>query len=478
VLAARAYARAEVEGVVALDQVGRTARVQYDVTPGARHRFGRVRVEGQGDDIEASAIIDVAAIREGQPYDQEVIADAEGAVYALGVFSSVRIEPEFREGSDVADLVIKVRRGRTQRFRLGVGMLSGTLQHAGSGETFDVPQWDVHLLAGYDHENFLGGMRKLRIEERPRLIMLDEFPGVPSDGPELGNTVSLRFEQPRFPERRTVSYFDNQWDYGPDPFYGYFRHDLATRVGLQRAFFRQRLKVELAVEHDLYEITDPDQPDTVSSYRLPFIEQQITLDLRNDDRRPSRGFYFQSLLQEAVQLDYGSWTYLRWLPEARAYQRLFWGLVLAERVAFGSIFILDSDPALDPTSRQVGPQTYRLRGGGANSNRGFNAGELGDGIDGGRRRWEATVELRVPLGGDLGLALFFDTGDVSRTREVQLDRLNASTGFGLRYYTEFAPIRADAGWRIPSLQRLGGDDPEIEVGVLPSAFHLTLGEAF
>jgi outer membrane protein assembly factor BamA len=484
VLAARAYARAEVEGVVALDQVGRTARVQYDVVPGIRYRFGRVRVEGQGDDIEASAIIDVAAIRAGQPYDTEVIADAESAVYALGVFSSVRIEPEFREGSDVADLVIKVRRGRTERFRLGVGMMSGSLQRAGSGETVDVSQWDVHLLAGYEHENFLGGMRKLRIEERPRLIMLDDFPGVP-DRPEPGNTVSLRFEQPRFPERRTVTYLDNQWDYGPDPFYAILRHDVATRIGVQRAFFRNRLKIELALQHDLYEITgaltgetDPGIGERVSSYRLPFVEQQITVDLRNNDRRPSRGVYFRSLLQEAVQLDYGSWTYLRWLPEARAYQRLFWGLVLAERVAFGSIFILDSSPELDPTSRQLGPQAYRLRGGGATSNRGFHAGELGDGIDGGRRRWEATVELRVPLGGDLGFALFFDTGDVSRTREVRLNQWNASTGFGLRYYTEFAPIRADAGWRIPSLQKVGGDEPEVEVGVLPSAFHLTLGEAF
>jgi hypothetical protein len=310
--------------------------------------------------------------------------------------------------------------------------------------------------------------------------MLDDFPGVPNRGPVPGNTVSLRFEQPRFPERRTVTFLDNQWDYGPDPYFGFFRHDLATRVGVQRAFFRRRLKIELAVQHDLFEITDTDEEvvDTVSSYRLPFAEQQIIVDLRNDDRRPSRGLYFQNVLQEAVQLDYGSWNYFRWLPELRGYQKLFWGLVLAERAAFGAIFIRDSDPELDPTSRLLGPQNYRLRGGGATSNRGFGAGELGDGIDGGQRRWEASIELRVPLGGDLGIALFFDTGDVSRTREFRLDHWNASTGLGLRYYTGFAPIRLDAGWRIPGLQRLQGPEPDVALEPLPSAVHLTHGEAF
>jgi outer membrane protein insertion porin family/translocation and assembly module TamA len=138
VLAEHAYARAQVQGVVALDRVGRTARVQYTVEPGIPYRFGRMRVEGQGDDIEPIAIMEVAGLRPGDPYDQTVIADAESAVYALGVFSSVRIEPEYREGTDIADLVIKVRRGRTERFRIGVGVMSGTLQRTTSSEVFSV----------------------------------------------------------------------------------------------------------------------------------------------------------------------------------------------------------------------------------------------------------------------------------------------------------------------------------------------------
>jgi outer membrane protein assembly factor BamA len=470
------YARAEVTGTVEIDRDERTVRVEYAVEPGVPYRFGAVRVEGHGD-LSAAAIREVAALRAGDPFSDSEIADAEGAVYALGVFSTVRIDPEFREDSDVADLVIRVQRARTERFRIGAGVMSGTLQRTTTYERFDVPEWDVHLLFGYSNENFLGDMRKLRIEERPRLIMLRQFPDIPEGGPRPGNSLTLRFEQPRFPERRTVTFFDAEWDYGPDPYYGFFRHDLATRIGVRRKFWRQRIAVEVALQHDLFDITDDGSPDTVSSYRLPFADQQIRLDLRNDEQRPTRGLYVATVFQQTARLGYGSWTYLRVLPEARVYQRLFWGVVLASRFAVGALFVEDSSPALDPTSRLLGPQTYRLRGGGPSSHRGFSAGTLGDGIDGGQRRWEGSVELRIPLGGRLGTALFFDTGDVNRESRVRLDHWNAAVGLGFRYYTSFAPIRLDAGWRIPALAVLG-ESSDGAMQALPSAVHLTLGEAY
>jgi hypothetical protein len=401
-------------------------------------------------------------------------------VYALGVFSSVKIEPRFDSDPEdsSADLVIQVKPGRLERFRIGVGVMSGSLQRATSDELMSVPVWDVHLRIGYEHDSFLGGMRKLRIEDRPRLIMLRPFPEVPARGPALGNTLTIGFEQPRFPERRTVSFTTAQWDFGPDPFLGFFRHDLATRIGARRDFFGGKVGVELALQHDLYEITSDSPPDTVSSYRLPFAEQRVRLDLRNDSQRPSRGVYVANTLQEAVQLGYGSWDYLRWLIEARAYQRLIWKVVLAQRVAFGALFVGAAASELDATSAALGPQSYRLRGGGANSNRGFGPGELGAGLDGGKRRWEAALELRVPLGADLGVVLFLDAGDVNRGTAVRLQNPNTSAGLGLRYDTGFAPLRLDAGWRIPGWQRLDGPEPDVSLGVLPSAAHLTIGEAF
>ena len=361
----------------------------------------------------------------------------------------------------------------------GVGVMSGTLQR--SLELSSVPQWDIHLSGAYENRSLFGGLRRFRIEERPRLIFLDDFPGA-KGGPRVGNLITLKFEQPQAIERRTTLFVENSWDFGPDPFEGYFRHDLSTKVGLSRPFFRQRLTTSFAVAHDLYEITTSDAPDDVSSYRLPYLEQQIVADLRNDRVRPRYGAYAAVLVQEAFELGgYGSWNYVRVTPDVRGYVPLMWDFVLAARFAVGATFISSRSDKLDPTSARLGPVPYRLRGGGANSNRGFAAGELGAGTDGGIRRYEGSIEVRIPLGQDLGVVLFGDVGDVSQGKRIRFDHTNTALGFGLRYFTILGAIRLDLGWLVPGLQRIGDSgDPanDVKVKVTPSAWHLTIGEAF
>jgi outer membrane protein insertion porin family/translocation and assembly module TamA len=473
------YARATVKAEVTVDRVGHVADVSYHVTPGPLCRFGRVTLQGQ-QDLDSKVILDVASIPTGKPFSQTELSDAERAVYALGTFTAVRAEIAKADPNDpVVDVVLHLTPGRRRTFRIGVGVMSGVQTVGVTDELSAVPEWDVHLRASYRDDDFLGGMRRLRIEDRPRLIMLDSFPGLTKGDPHLGNMVDVKLEQPRFIEHRTVGFVNGNWDVGPDPFFGFFRHSVSSELGVKRAFFGQRLQVSLGAAHDYYYITSDSHPPDVSDYRLPFVDEQVKLDLRNDAQRPRRGFYAASSMQQALRLGgYGSWTYTRWLPEVRFYEPLPWRIVLAQRLAFGALFVQSHDSALDPTSAALGPQQYRLRGGGSNSNRGFAPGRLGDGVDGGTRRWEGSFEVRVPLGGDFGFVLFFDAGDVSRAPRVRLSHLNAATGFGLRYFSGFVPVRLDLGWRIPGWQVIGGNEPKVDVGVLPSAAHLTIGEAF
>jgi outer membrane protein assembly factor BamA len=471
------FARAKVTGRVSIDRDSRTARVVYQLEPGPACTFGTMRVEG-AKDVPEELIIQAADIREGKPYSREKVLDAETAIFALGVFSSVQVKPQ-GDGSRV-DLVAAVRVGRLERWSAGVGVMSGTQQR--SIEYDSIPQWDVHLLGSYENRDFLGGMRRLRIEERPRLIFLRDFPGVPASGPRLGNLITLKFEQPAAVERRTTLFFENSWDFGPDPFKGYFRHDITTKVGLSRPFFRQKLQTRAAIAHDIYDITSTkDVPDDVSSYRMPYLEQQVTIDLRNDPQRPKLGFYAAVVVQEAFRLgNYGSWDYIRVSPDFRGYVPLMWDFVLAARFAVGALFISDRAQELDDTSSRLGPTPYRFRGGGANSDRGFSAGELGAGKSGGIRKYEGSLELRVPLGRDFGIVLFGDVGDVSRTARIRFDHTNAAVGFGLRYFTILGAIRFDAGWPVPGLQRIGdSSDPANDIKLEPvPTMHLTIGEAF
>lgn len=471
------FARAKVAGHVAIDREARTARVTYQLEPGPACVFGKVRVEG-AEDLPTDLIIQAADIREGKPYSYEALLDAEQAVFALGVFSSVQMKPQ-GTGSKV-DLVAAVRVGRLEKWSGGIGIMSGTQQRSLDLES--VPQWDVHLSGSYENRSFFGGMRRFRIEERPRLIMLRDFPGVPASGPRFGNLITLRFEQPAAIERRTKLFVENSWDLGPDPFKGFFRLDMTSKVGLARPFWRQRIQARVAIAHDIYAITDDEKPETASSYRLPYLEQQVVLDLRNDPQRPKLGAYTSVVAQEAFRFgEYGSWDYFRITPDVRGYVPLMWDFVLAARFAVSALFISDRALNLDAASSRLGPQAYRLRGGGANGNRGFAAGQLGAGTDGGIRKYEGSLELRVPLGRDFGVVLFGDVGDVGQVARIRFERLNAAVGFGLRYFTILGAIRFDAGWRIPGWQVIGdSSDPENkpEVDVWPSAAHLTIGEAF
>lgn len=477
------YARAKVTGHVTIDREKRGARVTYKLEPGPACVFGQVTVEGAGDEVPTDLIIQAADLTPGKPYSHEALLEAEQAVFALGAFSAVQLKPQ-GEGSRV-DLVATVRVGRLERWTGGFGVMSGTLQREFDNDS--VPQWDIHLVGSYENRSFLGGLRRLRIEERPRLIMLRDFPRVPPGGPRFGSVLRVRFEQPAAFERRTTFFVENILDIGPDPFDGFFRLDLGTKVGVWRPFWRQRFQVRVAVGHDYYQITDSKKPDTASSYQLPFLEQRLTLDLRNNPQRPRRGVYAEVGLQEAFRLgSYGSWNYVRVTPELRGYVPLMWDFVLAARFAIGALFIHgERANDLDAKSRLLGPQSYRLRGGGANSNRGFAAGRLGAQTEGGIRRWEASLELRIPLGEDVGFVMFGDMGDVSdvddadRGERFRFDHLNTALGVGLRYFTILGAIRFDVGWRIPGWQIAGEPDPEgFELEGWPSAAHLTIGEAF
>jgi translocation and assembly module TamA len=474
----KSFARAKVSGRVEIDREKHAARVTYLLEPGPACVFGEMKVEGAPADVPEALIKLAADIKPGKDYSYEAILDAEQSVFALGVFSSVTIKPQ-GEGSKV-DLLATVRVGRMTRWSGGIGIMSGTQMHASEQES--VPQWDIHLSGAWEHRNFLGGLRRLRVEERPRLIWLDNFPGA-SGGPHPGNIISLRFEQPQTFERRTTLFFEASHDFGPDPYEGFFRHDLTSKLGLTRPFWRRRLNVTLAIAHDLYEITSGDPPKTVSSYRLPYLEQLVVLDLRNNPQRPRYGAYASVLVQEAFRLGYGSWDYVRIIPDVRGYVPLMWDFVLAARFALGALFISDRSQALDPTSTKLGPWPYRLRGGGANSNRGFSAGKLsvpqGEESIGGIRRYEGSLELRIPFGQDIGMVVFGDVGDVNQEADFRFSHLNTALGFGLRYFTIIGAVRFDAGWRIPGWQVLG-DEPEepFKTNGWPNAVHLTIGEAF
>ncbi|WP_437734699.1 BamA/TamA family outer membrane protein [Sorangium sp. So ce1335] len=225
---------------------------------------------------------------------------------------------------------------------------------------------------------------------------------------------------------------------------------------------------------------------------------------------------------------------IRLQPEFRAYLPVSRRWTLGFRLMTGWLIPTNSDlqygeASFDPTRCDAGAsaeerarcgadlQLMQFRGffsGGATSNRGYGFNEVGPharvpsptargGTNaaaeaplipiGGRQLWEASLELRIPLGESFGTVIFADAGDVKRGFGLfrsGAQRPHVSAGVGLRYTTPVGPLRFDVGYRVPCLQVLGKctpgeagwpDDertPEALLDVLPIAVNLAIGEAF
>lgn len=475
-LAEESYAEAKVKGQVRLDHERKLADASYQVELGPAYRFGDVSVAGQGT-LPAAPIAAAAAIERGLPYRQSALSEVQREVYALGAFSSVEVDRELDAETHEARLRITVKPLDPNSFRVGVGVTSGAVQRT-LGESVDsVPQWDTHLLARYERRHLLGSLGKLRLEDQPRLIFGAPFPQFRDE--QLGNVLRARLTQPGVLEARTLLTVDGLFDYGPDAFRGFLRWDIALSLGLERSFLRRALWARVAVEHDRYLVSADaqtnDEKPPPDSYLYSFLEQDLRLDLRDDEVWPRQGAWFGLRTTESVRTPLSDWTSFQIGPDARGFLPLPFQMTLALRFALAALIITDSKPDLDPESRARGPNAYRLRGGGAQSNRGFVAGKLGAGDDGGVRRWESSAELRLRLGNQLGLALFYDMGDVNAEPKFRFNEPNPSLGFGARYLTPVGTIRGDFGFR------LGSANDADEKGTLfghPGALHITLGEAF
>ena len=505
---------ATVTGDVAVDPTQHRGDIRYTVEPGPPTYIGNVDLTGY-EDLDATTIRAVADIDEGDLYTDVLLDSARHSIYALGAFASVEIGAQPRrdedgsctieDGRGTVDVAIRVTPGRRLRYGFGVGLQTGQ-----QGIASDSPVWDIHLLGFVEHRNFLGGLRRARFEARPKLIFLNQFPNASriDDGgpPRPGIELRLELRQPAFIERRTTGIFTTRYDFGPDPFSYFFRHDLDSALAIRRNFFDGRLSASLGVHFNLYRVSDDTAVAPPSDYQLIFFEQLFQLDLRDDTRRPTKGAFFGIEAHEAVFL---TWDYIRLTPDARAYVPLG-PLVLAGRFRLGWLKIIRARSELDPVSDLLGPQRYRLRGGGANSHRGFLPGFLGDAAEsagtvlqdmdgdgvperanytflpnsGGLRRWEASLELRAPLSEDFGLVFFADMGDVNRAAKFRFTHLHLALGFGLRYQTIIGPFRVDFGFLIPGAQVVGQaglDHPnQASLGFVQwaGAIHLTIGEAF
>jgi outer membrane translocation and assembly module TamA len=520
VLQEASYARGEVQGKARLDSAQKIARVAFTVVPGPPCRFGDVTVEGDAT-LPKRPILAAAEIERDAPFSLSTLRDARFAIFGLGPFASVELQHHIRPESPIVDVVIRVTPARIASFGVGVGMTVGGLyaQEADpvSGDN-GFAQWDVHLLGKFEHKDFLGGMRSLRIEERPRLIFNHRFPAVADSKPQtpdsnFGNLLTLEVRQPAFIEARTTLVARGRWDLGPDPYGGLFlRDDITVGLGPERRFFEGKLRLATTLATDIFL---PREEDPYPQTELAYLYYVAQLDLRDDARHTQSGSYFAFSVQQAGYFLPSDFDYVRIMQDSRGYIALGGGFVLAGRMRLGLMEITAEEVSPSPEAEPEdlpfvqdlelrGPLRHRLRGGGYYSVRGYAPNLLGDVqiidgrlLSGGLRQWEASLELRIPVTESFGTVVFVDAGDVTREKRWRFEYPQTSVGLGLRYHTFVGPLRFDVALAPEDWQHIGGgrdmrvrdvitdgmvrpiDESEVfGIDGLYGAVSFTIGEAF
>lgn len=515
------YAFAKVTSDAYVDVAHKVANTTFAVVPGPPATFGPIHLEGLGDSgIEEGPVLRTLDLHEGDPYSTASIDAASQALVDLGVFASVEVTPEIEDPpppSRAVPIRVKVEPAKLRNLRLGGGL------------EFDQIKTDLHLLIGWEDENFLGGLRDFTVELRPGAVLyptrLDNVVAPTRLLPE--ERLRLSLDQPGFIEARTHGFVRPEINVFPllvkadpspeDPIVGYLEPKSA--IGVDRAFgklfvsfaYNAQIEAPFTYKGDL----DPALRTLVISYP----ELVTELDLRNDRIHPHKGIFLRNDLQVAGGPFLGDATDVKIQPEIRTYLPIRKKMTFATRASVGFMFPTSygdvvehhlNDPLTDANraDRVRDIETVYFRGffsGGASQNRGFPirgvaphgvvpflnpataAQQVALACDpspannfspdpslcsipiGGFTLWELSNELRLAIAGPFSAAGFCDMSDVSaRTANVRLDHLHLSCGAGVRYDTPVGPIRLEVGYRIQPLQVLGYPNEDAAARADPS----------
>lgn len=464
---------------------------------GIHARFGEVRISGQ-DKVTEQQIRDRLTWIEGKEYQVDRLRESQQALFDMGTFSSVRVEPDTSDPT-VKDIPIDVQvtesKWRTLRFGVGSGVqktvqegvltdglawsprVSGRFRHANLFR--QLIAWELRASAGVYYEPATLSEDVEVADRQPAHCfskLIPSFSGALNGDADscphqleptwmLGTSVSW----PRILGDRWGIEFDGQIE--RDVFVGAFpyRGIETSLAAVYRPNRFLQFRVGPAVEQSNYLFDTPEQRQALlrvygegfeNPYILVALDQRLILDRRQLKRRTKivQGVTYAAFgLRETLPTHATAQRYIGTDVDTRY---LIPVKVGEGGYRFQTAFAVRGELLVPYTDRPVGyPERAFL--GGANSVRGFRTNQLGpydaiwndDGTltylpRGGTAATQVSAEVRFPWAYDITLATFADAGILSETiPEYGLDDLRYSIGFGLRYDTLVGPIRADFSFR-------------------------------
>ena len=452
---------------ILLDQYEGTGSYTLPLYPGARTAFGGIETTGDLA-FDAEHIEVLARFEEGQLYDSEDVDDLRKALVATGLFNTVSVTAEptgqsagMVEGPDgavapaeYATIVVDQEAGppRTLAGGAGYGTDQGIrVQGSWTHRNMFPPEGALgfNAILGTNEQGLGASFRRSNAGRRDRTFALTA---------DINRSDYDAFEA--FTGRLGIN-----WSYGSTPLW---------QKRLSYAYGAQLIGT-------VEESWDPELQDRVQrTYFIGGLTGQIGLDTTDDLLNATEGFRLTALIEPEGSLQDGFTPYVRSRLDGSTYFSATDSIVLAARVALGSIQGIDRG--------ELAP-SRRFYAGGGGSVRGYGYQELGprsvepnpdfdpDDPDndedefeyfpiGGRSFNEGSFELRYRWD-NFGVVGFVDAGQVYEETAPQFSDLRYGAGIGGRYYTNFGPLRVDVA--VP-LNRREGDSK--------FGLYISIGQAF
>ncbi len=403
------------EPAIVVDRAAKTATLTLDVAPGRQKLFGDIVALPGNRVFGPDHVAEIARFSRGDRFDQARVDDLRRALIQTGLVSSVELTPVEGRAPDTVDLAVRLDRAppHTVSGEAGYGTGEGArLELSWTHRNLFPPEGALTIRSVLGTQEQLSSLvyRRNNFRARDRVLTLQAAAAHQNRDAYDAKTYSVSGTL----ERQTNIFFQKTWTWsvGAELLASDERDVIAsTGVPRRRTFFIGALPTSL-----IYDGTD---------------------DLLN----PTRGFRLGGRLSPEASLQGSVFGYARTQVDASIYRSVTPRVVLAARTRLGTILGAPRDA--------VAPSRRFYAGGGA-SVRGYGFQSIGprdpnnDPI-GGRSLTEFAVEARVRLFGSFGLVPFLDAGNISTDPLPGVRNLRFGTGLGVRYYSNFGPIRLDVG---------------------------------
>lgn len=415
------------------------------VNPGGKYAFGPV-ISSDPEFLSSEHLGSIARFEPGDVFQRSLELDLRRAITATGLVSSVSItprevEPPSATGPGIVAMDVEMTKAplRTLAGAIGYGSEEGfRVQASWEHRNFFPPEGALKFRGILGTQEQLAGVtyRRNNFGGRDKVLSLDAYASTIDSAAFDARTVAF------------VASYDRTSTL-------LFQKPLGWSVGFEAIATSERPPV-------VGGITPPRETFFVGA--LPV---SVLFDTTDDLLDPTKGFRVGGRLSPEISRNNGTQSfYLRGQFDGSLYKQVTDRVVIAGRTRYGSIPGTDID--------NIAP-SRRLYAGGGSSVRGYGFQQIGptDALgdpSGGRSLVEFSLEARVKTGfldGAVSVVPFVDAGSVGTEPTPDFDEIKIGVGLGVRYATDFGPIRVDVGVPLNP----GPNDN-------PVAVYVSLGQAF